>query len=96
MPQPWLQSARGTQRPGEVLSCASLREVKISKGQEDLKLTSVAQLVVPASQAQSLSLHGVLHHVLHVLCLSMGLASECASNQPQSLESFRMQLNYAV
>jgi hypothetical protein len=37
--------------PGEVLGCASLREVKIS---EAVRLTSIAQLAVPASQ---LSLH---------------------------------------
>ena len=58
--------------PGEVLSCASLREAKIS---EDSRPTSIAQLAVPASQALSPSLRGVLfipskHHVS-----SMGLAS---------------------
>jgi hypothetical protein len=39
--------------PGEVLSCASLREEKISK---DSRPTSIAQLVVPSSQALSPSL----------------------------------------
>jgi hypothetical protein len=39
--------------PGVVLGCASLREVKISK---DSRPTGVAQLAVPASQAQPLSL----------------------------------------
>ena len=46
---------------------------------------SIAQLAVPASQALSLSLHGVLfilskHHVS-----STCLASACASSQPESL-----------
>ena len=58
--------------PGEVLCCASLNEVKIS---EDVRPTSIAQLAVPASQALSPSLCGVLfipskHHVS-----SMGLTS---------------------
>ena len=70
--------------PGEVLSCASLREAKIS---EDLRPTSIAQLAVPASQALSPSLCGVLfipskHHVS-----STCLASACASNHPESLEA---------
>ena len=62
--------------PGEVLCHASLNEAKIS---EDVRPTSIAQLAVPASQALSLSLCGVLfipskHHVS-----STGLASACES-----------------
>jgi hypothetical protein len=43
--------------PGEVLGCASLGEAKIS---ENSRPTSIAQLSVPASQALSLSLCGIL------------------------------------
>ena len=64
--------------PGDVLSCASLREAKISK---DTRPTSITQLAVPASLALSPSLRGVLfitskHHVRpcvlsqHGFCLS--------------------------
>ena len=57
------------------------------KIREDARPTSFAQLAVPASQALSLSLHGVLfipskHHVS-----STCLASARASNQPESEES---------
>ena len=84
-PQPQHKSSgqiRPTGMLGKVLSCASLREAKISK---DWRPTSTAQLAVPASQALSLSLHGVLfilskHHVS-----STCLASACASSQPESL-----------
>ena len=72
--------------PVDVPSCASLREVKISK---DGRTTNVLQLAVPANQALSPSLHGVLfspskHHVFSVC-----LASACASSQPESLEAAR-------
>ena len=89
--------------PGEVLGCASLREAKIS---EESRPTSIAQLAVPASQALSLSLCGVLFipskHQLsftclgsarvllqHMSCLSVALASVCASNEPESMEVAR-------
>jgi len=47
------EGPRGT--PGQVLSCGSLREAKIS---EDLRPTSIAQLAVPAGQV---CLYGVCH-----------------------------------
>jgi hypothetical protein len=77
-------SRRTAGTPGEVLICASLREAKIS---EDWRSTGVAQLAVPASQALSPALCGVLfipskHHMS-----SMYLASACVSNQPGSLEA---------
>ena len=89
--------------PGEVLGCASLREAKIS---EESRPTSIAQLAIPASQALSLSLCGVLFipskHQLsftcldsawvllqHMSCLSVALASVCASNEPESMEVAR-------
>ena len=50
-PQPQQEGPGGTAE--EVLSCASLREEKIS---EDVRPRSIAQLVVPASQALSPSL----------------------------------------
>lgn len=56
---------------GEVLSCASLREVKIS---QDMGPTSIAQLAVPASQALFPSLCGVLftpsRHHMFSMCLA--------------------------
>ena len=81
-----------TGTPGEVLSCASFREAKIS---EDSRPTSVAQLAVPASHTLSLSLHHSVGSHLYppnILCLS----SACASNQPESSESRQMQLNYEM
>ena len=67
----------------EVLSCASLREAKISK---DSRPTSIAQLAVPANQPIFITLRSPIytpskHHVS-----STCLASACASNQPKSLE----------
>ena len=72
--------------PGEVLGCVSAQEAKISK---DVIPTSVAQIAVPASQALSPSISGVLfipskHHVP-----STRLASALASNHPKSLEATR-------
>jgi hypothetical protein len=69
--------------PGEVLSCASLKEVEIS---EDVRATSVAQLAVTAGQALSPLLIGVLfmpskHHVTssalpqHMSCLNTCIQS---------------------
>jgi hypothetical protein len=37
-------------KPGEVLGCASFREAKL---REDSRPTSIAQLALPESQAQS-------------------------------------------
>ena len=72
--------------PGEVLGCASLREEKISK---DERPTSIVQLAVPASQAPSLSLCGVLFILSKRHMSSTGLASAHASNQPESTEAAR-------
>ena len=76
---------RPTGSPGKVLSCVSLREAKIRENAH----TSVAQLAVRlAGQAVSRTLRNPIYtlqtsHVLHVPCLSMGLASARVSNQPR-------------
>ena len=72
----WQQE--GPRRTPAVLSCASLREAKI---REDERPTGIAQLAVPASQALSLSLHGVLfipskHHVSS-MCMHGFYLSTC-------------------
>ena len=66
-----------TDAPGEVLSCASLREAKIS---EDERPTSVTQPAVPASQALFVILWSPIStlqasRVLHVSCLSTCIQS---------------------
>ena len=81
--QPWHESVSKRNPSGtpEVLGCFSLWEAKIS---EDERPTSIAQLAVPASQALSLSLCGVLfipskHHVSSTcFTLSTGLTSVCS------------------
>jgi hypothetical protein len=70
----------------EVLSCASLREAKISK---DSRPTSIGQLAVPANQPIFITLRSPIytpskHHVS-----STCLASACASHQPESSEVAR-------
>ena len=97
--------------PG-VLSCAPLREVKIS---EDLRSTSVAQLAVPASQALSLALWSPIYSLqtsllLHVPCLSMciqsarvlGSSNKDAAHHHRFFDAFlsmasqQMELNYEM
>ena len=63
-PQPLFESTGGTWRtPGEVLSCASLKEVNI-------RPTSIAQLAVPTSQSLSPSLHLSPIYTLQTSCVT--------------------------
>lgn len=67
--------------PGEVLSCASLREAKISA---ERRPTSIVQLASYTSKLRSVSV------------TLASLASARGSNQPEFSESQQMQLKYSV
>jgi hypothetical protein len=96
-PQPGQESVGGTSRNTRSSQLCLSQEVKIIKF---MRLTSVTQLAVPASQALSPSLRQVLfiaskHHVSSTcfasawVLLCIGLASARASNQAESLEVAR-------
>ena len=85
------------ERPGEALSCAFLREAKINK---DVRPTSIAQLAVPASQALSPSLHGVLFipskHHMSSTCLDSALVLPQHVHRISLSPSRQMELNYTL
>ena len=77
-PQPLLSQQEAPGGTTEVLGCASLREMKISK---DRKPAKVAQLAEPASQVLSLSLLGVLFTLSkhHMSSQSAEVARNCST-----------------